>query len=766
MEPERETTNWLDIPMPPGKEDTMENTNSSFRPQRVEDPFQTNVSVINWSPGEATGATPDSSDPLSMLIEKATELVASKTDLTTMFKNSNLSAKTNDFIMDSDSAVQRVFRDVDIQQDNTDDSIPDLVTLIQAAVSDEIVELLNDTIVPELVSAMNRFVQARITSNGQALLGLLDKIDTSSGEQLIVMQDKSKLQRLNTLAKSIIDCRTQIDATTDELQIESGHCVDLSMNGASNPLTASKTMEDIKVCREKITKLTQQRKDLESLLKMIISDLVRRSFEYAARLPPERPTSTPTDLVLPNKMIGVPDAELPKKILDCLMDYCVQRPETTMVIVYVMSEIYRHLITDGRLVAPPSMHENAKGTMIGLTAEMGVLFQEQNVMLAEHINRTHPELIRRAKSKREYHYSTGSKVTLQGSRTDACTVLAYFMFLHAEKTAEEKQNIRSKIENCTGLFVKLQLFQVMDQLRPIMELAFRYNITVNLDLLLKPICRILMDRNPGFIELNKTYVLEIAPAKVENSLEVFDEFIGEIEYTANDLGCYNNTRNPLKASTIHNVESIANTSETCFGIEVPTSNPDLSPPADGTADLCGAKGCDQYVKAYASEKLKKERGKGLTQQTAPLCGKHYNEICEGAGKVTIEMKSGPKAKFESMHEMTNKNREANADKGKGKGKGRRGGKGGRSVNMTTAESETPAAIPDPASADNTQSKDDGLTTTEQITELKKIITLQRREIESNTIESGDSPAGGGRDRSARYSALVAKLREDVTKPST
>jgi hypothetical protein len=42
-----------------------------------------------------------------------------------------------------------------------------------------------------------------------------------------------------------------------------------------------------------------------------------------------------------------------------------------MVIVYVMSEIYRHLITDGRLVAPPSMHENAKGTMIGLTAEMG-----------------------------------------------------------------------------------------------------------------------------------------------------------------------------------------------------------------------------------------------------------------------------------------------------------------------------------------------------------------------------------------------------------
>jgi hypothetical protein len=58
------------------------------------------------------------------------------------------------------------------------------------------------------------------------------------------------------------------------------------MNGASNALTASKTMEDIKVCREKITKLTQQRKDLESLLKMIISDLVRWSFEYAARLPP------------------------------------------------------------------------------------------------------------------------------------------------------------------------------------------------------------------------------------------------------------------------------------------------------------------------------------------------------------------------------------------------------------------------------------------------------------------------------------------------
>jgi hypothetical protein len=55
MEPKLETTNWLDIPMPPGKEDTMENTNSSFRPQRVEDPFQTNVSVINWFPGEATG---------------------------------------------------------------------------------------------------------------------------------------------------------------------------------------------------------------------------------------------------------------------------------------------------------------------------------------------------------------------------------------------------------------------------------------------------------------------------------------------------------------------------------------------------------------------------------------------------------------------------------------------------------------------------------------------------------------------------------------
>jgi hypothetical protein len=63
-------------------------------------------------------------------------------------------------------------------------------------------------------------------------------------------------------------------------------------------------------------------------------------FEYAARLPPERPTSTPTDLVLPKKLIGVPDAELPKKILDCVMDYCVQRPKTTMVIVYVMSEIY------------------------------------------------------------------------------------------------------------------------------------------------------------------------------------------------------------------------------------------------------------------------------------------------------------------------------------------------------------------------------------------------------------------------------------------
>jgi hypothetical protein len=57
---------------------------------------------------------------------------------------------------------------------------------------------LNDTIVPKLVSAMNRFVQTRITSNGQALLELLDKIDTSSGEQLIVMQDKGKLQRLNT----------------------------------------------------------------------------------------------------------------------------------------------------------------------------------------------------------------------------------------------------------------------------------------------------------------------------------------------------------------------------------------------------------------------------------------------------------------------------------------------------------------------------------------------------------------------------------------
>jgi hypothetical protein len=125
-----------------------------------------------------------------------------------------LFAKTNDFIMDFDSDVQRIFREVDIQQDDTDDSIPDLVTLIQAAVSDEIVGVLNDTIVPELVSAMNRFVQTRITSNGQALLGLLDKIDTSSGEQLIVMQDKSELQRLNTLAKSIIDCRTQIDATT------------------------------------------------------------------------------------------------------------------------------------------------------------------------------------------------------------------------------------------------------------------------------------------------------------------------------------------------------------------------------------------------------------------------------------------------------------------------------------------------------------------------------------------------------------------------
>jgi hypothetical protein len=50
------------------------------------------------------------------------------------------------------------------------------------------------------------------------------------------------------------------------------------------------------------------------------------------------------------------------------------------------------------------MHENAKGTMIGLTAEMGILYQEQNVMMAEQINRTHPELIRRAKSKREYMY--------------------------------------------------------------------------------------------------------------------------------------------------------------------------------------------------------------------------------------------------------------------------------------------------------------------------------------------------------------------------
>jgi hypothetical protein len=225
MEPKLETANWLGIPVPPGKEDTMENTDSSFRSQRVEDPFQTNVSVIDWLPGDATGATLDSSDPLSMLIERAIELVASKTDLTDMFKNSNLSAKTSDFIMDFDSAVQRIFREVDIQQDDTDDSIPDLVTLIQAAVSGEIVGLLNDTMVPELVSAMNRFVQTRIASNGQALLGLLDKIDTSSGEQLIVMQDKSKLQRLNTLTKSIIDCRTQIDATTHELQIESGHCV-------------------------------------------------------------------------------------------------------------------------------------------------------------------------------------------------------------------------------------------------------------------------------------------------------------------------------------------------------------------------------------------------------------------------------------------------------------------------------------------------------------------------------------------------------------
>ena len=458
-------------------------------------------------------------------------------------------------------------------------------------------------------------------------------------------------------------------------------------------------------------------------------------------------------------MIGVPDAELPKKILDCVLDYCIQRPETTMVIVYVMSEIYRHLITDGRLVAPPSLHENAKGTMIGLTPEMGILFQEQNGMLAEHINRTHPELMRRAKCKREYHYSTGSKVTLQGSRTDACTALAYFMFLHAEKTAEEKQNIRSKIENCTGLFVKLQLFQVMDQLRPIVELAFRYNITVNLDLLLKPICRILMDRNPGFIELNKTYVLEITPARVENSLELFDEFIGEIEFTANDLGCYNNTRNPLKASTIHNVENIANTSETCFGIEVPASNSDLSPPADGASTLCGAKGCKQLVKAFSIEKLKQERDKGLTQQTAPLCGKHYHEICEGGGKITIEMKSGPRSKFESMHQMTNKHREANADKGKGKGNGRRGN-GGRSVNMTTAEYETPAALPDPASADNIQSKDDGLTTNEEITELKKIITLQRRELESNNV---CTVSEGGRVESTRYSALVAKLRADVTK---
>ena len=65
----------------------------------------------------------------------------------------------------------------------------------------------------------------------------------------------------------------------------------------------------------------------------------------------------------------------------------------------------------------------------------------------------------------------------------------------------------------------------------------------------------------GLIELNKTYVFEITPAKVENSLEVFDEFIGEVECTANDLGCYNNTKSSLKASTIHNVESIANTSK-------------------------------------------------------------------------------------------------------------------------------------------------------------------------------------------------------------
>ena len=81
MEPALETTHWLDIPVPPGKEDTMENTNSSFRPQRAEDPFQTNVSVIHWSPVETTRATPDSSDLLSMLVKRATEIVASKPDL-------------------------------------------------------------------------------------------------------------------------------------------------------------------------------------------------------------------------------------------------------------------------------------------------------------------------------------------------------------------------------------------------------------------------------------------------------------------------------------------------------------------------------------------------------------------------------------------------------------------------------------------------------------------------------------------------------------
>jgi hypothetical protein len=59
-----------------------------------------------------------------------------------MSKNSNLFAKTDGFIMDSDSAVQRIFREVDVQQDDTDDSIPDLVTLIQAAVSDEVIGLL------------------------------------------------------------------------------------------------------------------------------------------------------------------------------------------------------------------------------------------------------------------------------------------------------------------------------------------------------------------------------------------------------------------------------------------------------------------------------------------------------------------------------------------------------------------------------------------------------------------------------------------------